>query len=77
MENGVLTISGERRAEKRDENSGSARRVERVYGSFYRRFTLPDTADGERIEARSAHGVLEITIPKKAQLQPKKIKVGG
>jgi len=77
MENGVLTISGERRAEKRDENSSTARRVERVYGSFYRRFTLPDTADGERIEARSAHGVLEITIPKKAQLQPKKIKVGG
>ncbi|MEX2482015.1 MAG: Hsp20/alpha crystallin family protein [Gammaproteobacteria bacterium] len=77
MENGVLTISGERQEEKRTENGSTARRVERVYGSFYRRFTLPDTADAERVEARSAHGVLEISIPKKAQLQPRKIKVGG
>ncbi len=76
MENGVLTISGERHAEKRDENGG-ARRIERVYGSFYRRFTLPDTADAERVEARSSNGVLEISIPKKAQVQPKKIKVGA
>ncbi|MEQ8234091.1 MAG: Hsp20/alpha crystallin family protein [Gammaproteobacteria bacterium] len=76
MENGILTISGERRDERRSENGG-AHRVERVYGSFYRRFTLPDTADAERVEARSTHGVLEISIPKKAQVQPKKIKVGG
>lgn len=77
MENGVLTIAGERRSEKSAGNGATARRIERVYGSFYRRFTLPDTADAERVEAKSAHGVLEISIPKKAQLQPKKIKVGG
>ena len=77
MENGVLTISGERRAEKREGNGGTARRVERVYGTFYRRFSLPDSADAEGVQAKSANGVLEITIPKKAQLQPKKIKVGG
>ncbi|MGE0487412.1 MAG: Hsp20/alpha crystallin family protein [Gammaproteobacteria bacterium] len=77
MENGVLTIAGERKAEKRATETGSARRIERVYGSFYRRFSLPDTADAERVEARSAHGVLEISIPKKAQLQPKRIKVGN
>jgi HSP20 family protein len=76
MENGVLTISGERHAEQREDN-GAARRIERVYGSFYRRFTLPDTADAERVEARSSNGVLEISIPKKAQVQPKKIKVGA
>ena len=75
MENGVLTISGERKSETREDKGAGARRVERIYGSFYRRFTLPDTADAERVEARSSHGVLELTIPKKALVQPKKIKV--
>lgn len=77
MENGVLTISGERKDEKREGNGGNARRLERVYGAFYRRFTLPDTADAERVEARSTHGVLEVSIPKKEQVQPKRIKVGA
>jgi HSP20 family protein len=74
LENGVLTISGERR-ETRESNGANPHRVERLYGSFYRRFTLPDTADSERVEARCANGVLELTIPKKEQMQPKKIKV--
>ena len=77
MENGVLTISGERRSERSEERAGGARRVERVYGNFYRRFALPDTADAEHVEARSVNGVLEVVIPKKAQVQPKKIKVGA
>lgn len=78
MENGVLTLSGERKAEHTEEASnGTARRIERVYGNFYRRFSLPDTADAERVEAKSNHGVLEITIPKKEQVQPKRIKVSG
>lgn len=77
MENGVLTISGERRSERSEERAGGARRVERVYGNFYRRFALPDSADAENVQARSVHGVLEVVIPKKAQIQPKKIKVGG
>ena len=76
MENGILSISGERQGE-REERTANARRRERVYGNFYRRFALPDTADAERVEARGANGVLEVTIPKKAVLQPKKIKVGS
>ena len=75
MENGVLTISGERRSERSEERAGGARRVERVYGNFYRRFALPDSADAENVQARSVNGVLEVVIPKKAQIQPKKIKV--
>ncbi|MGR8919191.1 MAG: Hsp20/alpha crystallin family protein [Gammaproteobacteria bacterium] len=76
MEDGVLSISGER---ERDDSVGDAatRRGERAFGSFYRRFSLPETADEERIEARSQNGVLEISIPKKQAVQPKKIKVVG
>ncbi|MGE0862104.1 MAG: Hsp20/alpha crystallin family protein [Gammaproteobacteria bacterium] len=75
MENGVLTISGERKNQRSEERGNGARRVERLYGSFYRRFALPDSVDAEQVEARSQHGVLEVVIPKKAQVQPKKIKV--
>ena len=63
MENGVLTIKGERSREDSEEREGY-KRVERVYGSFYRRFTLPDTADADKISAASKNGVLEVSIPK-------------
>ena len=75
MENGVLTIKGERKLEARNEGESGYRRVERAHGSFYRRFTLPDTADAEAISASGRHGVLEIVIPKRAALQPKRISV--
>ena len=75
MENGVLTIKGERKLKAKDEGDNGYRRVERVYGSFYRRFTLPDTADAEAISANGRHGVLEVVIPKHAALQPKRIAV--
>ena len=75
MENGVLTIKGERTLEAKDEGDNGYRRVERVHGSFYRRFTLPDTADAEAISANGRHGVLEVVIPKRAALQPKRIAV--
>ena len=75
MENGVLTIKGERKLKAKDEGDNGYRRVERVYGSFYRRFTLPDTADAEAISANGRHGVLEVVIPKRAALQPKRIAV--
>ena len=75
MENGVLTIKGERKLETREEGDNGYRRVERAYGSFYRRFTLPDTADAEAISASGKHGVLEVVIPKRAALQPKRIAV--
>lgn len=75
MENGVLTIKGERRHESTSDGDNGYRRVERVYGTFYRRFTLPDTADAENVSANGKHGVLEVVIPKKAAVQPKRIQV--
>lgn len=74
MENGVLTIKGERSTSKREESEGYTR-VERSRGSFYRRFALPDTADPERITAEGNHGVLEIIIPKRDKVKSKKIKI--
>lgn len=76
MENGILTLKGERATEAKAQREG-IKRVERVFGTFYRRFSLPDTADSEGISARCANGVLEISIPKKAAVQPKKITVVG
>ncbi len=74
MEQGVLTLKGERSEETKEEREGY-KRVERVSGSFYRRFSLPDTADAERIEAEGKNGVLEITLPKQEKAQPRKITV--
>lgn len=74
MEAGVLTIRG-RREEAAGEDQGTWHRVERVSGQFYRRFALPESADPDRIGARSNHGVLEITIPKRAKEQPRRIDV--
>lgn len=74
MDNGILTIRGERQSENKDEKNGY-KRVERVYGSFYRRFTLPDTADADNIKAESKNGVLEISIGKKTAAQPRRIEV--
>ena len=74
MEGGVLTIRGEKRTEAKTEKEGY-KRVERTYGSFYRRFSLPDTANSDAISAKTNHGVLEIVIPKREAVQPKKISV--
>lgn len=74
MENGMLTIKGERESEKKEEKEGY-KRVERSYGSFYRRFSMPDTANPDKIAAKSKNGVLEITIPKHEKVQPRKIAV--
>jgi HSP20 family protein len=76
MENGTLTLKGERKEDKEEDRDGF-HRVERVRGTFYRRFTLPDTADAERIEAKGRDGVLEIVLPKHEKVQPKKISVKG
>ena len=74
MDNGALTIKGEKETEKRDEREGY-KRVERTFGSFYRRFGLPDTADPEKIGAKSHNGVLEVRIGKHERVQPRKIAV--
>ena len=75
-ENAVLTIRGHRPGET-DGNRAGYSRIERPCGSFHRRFSLPDTADLGRISARSAHGVLNISIPKRAQSLSRTIKVEG
>lgn len=64
MENGILTIKGDR-AEPRTEEGEGYTRIERSKGSFYRRFALPDTADADKITAEGRHGVLRIIIPKR------------
>lgn len=74
MENGVLTLKGERTSDKEESHEGY-KRVERIRGTFYRRFSLPDTADADRIEATGKNGVLEITLPKSEKGQPRKITV--
>lgn len=74
MENGVLTLRGERKSEITQEQE-NYRRIERVTGSFYRRFTLPDTADAENISAKSANGVLQVRIPKQEKVLPRRIEV--
>jgi len=74
MEDGVLTLNGRRQTRALDDGDGF-RRVERVSGTFYRRFTLPDTADSEAIEAHFNHGVLEVSIPKLPKVQPRRIDV--
>ena len=74
MEDGVLTIAGERQTDKHDEATGVGR-FERVSGRFHRRFTLPETADAEGIAARSANGILEVSIPKLPEVQPRRVTV--
>lgn len=74
MEDGTLTIKGERESESKEERDGY-KRVERKRGTFYRRFSLPDTANADEISAKSKNGVLEISIPKQERAQPRKIEV--
>lgn len=76
MEEGILSLRGERSTEAAERREGY-KRIERVYGSFYRRFSLPDTADAEGVSARCNNGVLEIVIPKRSQQQPRRVVVVG
>jgi HSP20 family protein len=69
VQDGVLTLAGERKEENREENE-KVHRVERFHGSFSRRFTLPDDADEQSIRAESKDGVLVIHIPKQKVAQP-------
>jgi len=74
MEDGVLSLSGERKSVTTSEQEGYTR-TERLTGRFLRRFTLPEGTDAEGISAQGSHGVLEIVIPKAAKAQPRKISV--
>jgi len=79
LDNGVLTVSGSRTEEKSASpaavEAAQHQRIERPFGRFHRRFILPDTADGENVQASGRHGVLEITIPKQPKAQPRRISV--
>jgi HSP20 family protein len=78
LDNGVLTLSGQRlQPSRKDSEEAQGRRVERGHGQFHRRFVLPDTVDGERVNATGSHGVLTVTIPKQAKAMPRRIQIGS
>jgi len=72
--NGVLTIEGERKQEK-EEKGKKLHRVERQYGQFLRRFTLPEEIDAAKIAAEFKDGVLNVKLPKSPNSKPKKIDI--
>lgn len=74
LEDNTLTLKGERKYENevKEENY---HRVERSYGSFYRSFSLPQNIEVDKIKAETENGILKITMPKKEELKPKKIKI--
>jgi HSP20 family protein len=76
LEDNVLTVSGERKAEHEDKREGYYR-VERAFGSFSRSLTLPQGVDPEAVTASFNRGVLEVSIPKPEQRKPKRIEIGG
>lgn len=75
VEERVLTISGERKAEH-TENKDGYHRVERAFGSFSRSLTLPEGVNAEAVAATFDRGVLEVSIPKPEQRKPRKISIG-
>lgn len=78
LDNGVLTISGEREKPTVEEGEQMVqRRSERGQGRFHRRFILPDTVDADNVQAKNRNGVLEIVIPKQAKAQPRRITVAA
>jgi HSP20 family protein len=72
--NNVLTISGEKKTEKR-ENTKGYHRMERSYGTFSRSFTTPATVDEKHITASFTDGVLRVTLPKREESKPRTIEV--
>lgn len=74
MENGTLTLKGERRFEEQ-RNGRGFHRIERGYGSFVRAFSLPDTVDPEKVKADYKNGVLTVTLPKKEVAKPRTVNV--
>jgi HSP20 family protein len=74
MDKGILTIKGERSTVSTEDGPRFSR-IERAQGVFHRRFSLPDSADADGITASGRNGVLEISIPKKAESTPRRIQV--
>ena len=74
IENGILYISGERRAEK-EEKKRKFHRLERFFGTFERTFTVPEDADATKIRAEFRDGVLQVHLPKRPMPKPRPIEV--
>jgi len=74
VENGMLSISGERKSEKEEKNK-KFHRIERSYGPFERTFTVPEDADASKIGADFKEGVLKVHLPKSPQAKPKTFEV--
>lgn len=74
VENNILTLKGERRADQEVQQE-SYQRVERSYGAFTRSFTLPSVVDTDKIKAEFKDGVLRLTLPKKEEAKPKQISI--
>ncbi len=74
VEDGVLTVTGERKFEK-EEKDKKYHRIERSYGNFFRSFTLPDGADASKVNAEFKEGVLKVHLPKGEKAKPKAVDV--
>jgi HSP20 family protein len=74
LENGTLTLKGERKFEQQQNGKGF-HRIERSYGSFVRAFSLPDTVEADKVKADYKNGVLTVTLPKKEVAKPRTINV--
>ena len=76
LENGVLTVSGEKKAEAREEENGF-HRAERAYGAFKRQFKVPTVVDAEKISAEYVNGILRITLPRNPEAAPRQIAIAA
>ncbi|MBV9268916.1 MAG: Hsp20/alpha crystallin family protein [Acidobacteriaceae bacterium] len=74
IENGTLTLRGERKFEE-NRNGKAVHRIERGYGAFVRAFTLPDTVDAEKVKADYKNGVLTVSLPKKELAKPRTVNI--
>ena len=74
IEDNTLSVRGERKFEKETKEE-NYHRIERSYGTFYRSFTLPNAIDQDKIQAEHENGVLKITMPKRTELKPRKVKI--
>jgi HSP20 family protein len=76
VENNTVTLKGERKFEKKDDND-NYHRIERSYGSFTRSFTLPPTVSAEGVKAEFNNGVLTVNFPKREETKARKIEIAG
>lgn len=74
VENGILTLTGERKFEKEEKNK-KYHRIERAYGTFARSFALPENIDASKVNASYKDGLLTVAVAKSERAKPKQIEV--